>query len=113
MHNNDIYSSPWIRNIEKIFNDCGMSNIWKNFSNVNHIWIKKAISLKLNDMYFQEWHSDINKMNSCFCYKMFKDSLKLENYLLNLNISESINLCKFRCRNSKIPVHVLGYKSQK
>ena len=73
---------------------------------------KKAISLKLNDMYFQEWHSNITKMNSCFCYKMFKDSLKLENYLLNLNISESINLCKFRCRNSKIPVHVLGYKSQ-
>ena len=112
MHNNKNYSSPWIIKIEKIFNDCGMGNLWQNQHIENPIWIKKAIKLRLSDMFLQEWHSKITEMSSCTFYKMFKSNLILEKYLLKLDISERINLCKFRCRNTKIPIHILGYAAQ-
>ena len=51
-------------------------------------------------------------MSSCTSYRMFKSDFKLEKYLLRLNKSEQINLCKFRCRNTKLPVVVLGYARQ-
>ena len=110
--NNNKYSSPWINNIEKIFNECGMGNLWLTNHNHNLMWVKNAIKLRLSDMYYQKWHSNVTEMSSCIFYKMFKNNLILENYLLNLNVSERINLCKFRCRNTKLPVIVLGYASQ-
>ena len=109
MHVNGNYTSPWIGKVEDIFNNSGMTNIWLNPLNFNPLWIKKSLNLRLNDIFSQQWHSNIMEMNSCISYKLFKNELKFEKYLLNLDITERINLCKFRCRNSKIPVVVLGY----
>ena len=67
------------------------------------------MNLRLNDIFLQDWYSNISEMNSCITYKLFKSNLKLEKYLLELNTSERINLCKFRCKNSKILVVVMGY----
>ena len=41
MHNTNYYSSPWIKEIEKIFNECGMGNVWLNHHIHSPIWIKK------------------------------------------------------------------------
>ena len=95
--------------MEEIFNNCGMGNIWLNPQSFNPLWIKKTMNLRLNDIFLQDWYSNISEMNSCITYKLFKSNLKLEKYLLELNTSDRINLCKFRCRNSKIPVVVMGY----
>ena len=86
-----------------------MRNLWLSPHNHNPMLIKKAINQRLNDMFYQQWHSNISEMSSCTFYRMFKCDFKLEKYLLKLNKSEQINLCKFRCRNTKLPVVVLGY----
>ena len=86
-----------------------MRYIWLNPHNHNPIIIKKAIKRRLNDMFYQQWHSNISEMSSCTFYRMFKSELKLEKYLLSLNRSEQIYLFKCRCRNTKLPVVVLGY----
>ena len=112
MHKNNEYSCPWNKQIENIFNKCGMRYIWLNPQNYNPIVIHKAIKQRLNDMFHQQWHSNISEMSSCTLYRMFKSECKLEKYLLNLNKSEQINLCKFRCRDTKLPVVVLGYSFQ-
>ena len=109
MHVNENYTSPWIGKVEDIFNNCGMRNIWLNPLNFNPLWIKKSLNLRLNDIFSQQWHSNIMDMNSCITYKLFKNEIKFEKYLMNLDITERINLCKFRCRNSKIPSVVQGY----
>ena len=109
LHDSGIYTSPWIGKINDVFNSCGMTNVWRNPYNFNPEWIKKSLALRLNDMYEQNWHSNINEMNSCITYKLIKRELKLEKYLLQLNRHERINLCKFRCRNSKIPIITQGY----
>ena len=89
-----------------------MTYIWLSPHNHNPIVIHKAIKQRLNDMFHQQWHSNISEMSSCTLYRMFKSECKLEKYLLNLNKPEQINLCKFRCRDTKLPVVVLGYSFQ-
>ena len=51
-------------------------------------------------------------MSSCITYRTFKTEFKLESYLMLPESSDRINICKFRCRNSKMPVVILGYKSK-
>ena len=67
------------------------------------------MNLRLNDTFSQQWYSNIMEMNYCITFKLIKNKIKFEKYLMKLDITERINLCKFRCRNSKIPVVVQGY----
>ena len=48
-------------------------------------------------------------MSSCVTYKAFKTEFKLERYLMLPDCVDRINMSKFRCRNNKIPVVVLGH----
>ena len=48
-------------------------------------------------------------MSSCILYRYFKLDLNLEKYLMLLDSSDRINICRFRCRNTKIPVVTLSY----
>jgi len=51
----------------------------------------------------------MEKMSSCRAYRTFKTEFKLERYLMLPDCVDRINICKFRCRNSKIPVVTRGY----
>ena len=86
-----------------------MRNVWINPEHFKHEWLKKAIDLRLSDIYRQEWNSMITSMSSCILYKSYKQDLSLENYLLLLDSTDRINICRFRCRNIKIPVVALSY----
>ena len=110
LHEKDTFNSSWLNGIKTILDSCGMSNVWRNPNNYNITLVQKSLNLRLNDMYFQEWNNDVNKMSSCRFYKTYKEDLKIENYILKLNTVNRIHICKFRCRNIKIPVIVLGYK---
>jgi hypothetical protein len=37
-------------------------------------------------------------------HKLFKNTVHAETYLTDLDFAERISLCKFRCRNRKLPV---------
>ena len=82
------YSSPWIKNIEHILNTCGMANVWMDPNSVNHNWLKKAIELRLSDMYIHEWESQLNNRSSCVTYRQIKPYFKQERYLTLPNHSE-------------------------
>ena len=112
LHEQNQYSSPWLKNIEQILNTCGMSNVWLNPDIINHNWLKKAIELRLSDLYIQEWESQLNNASSCVTYRSLKPYFKQERYLTLPNRSDRINLCKFRCRNIKIPVVTGGYTNR-
>ena len=36
LHEQNQYSSPWLKNIEHILNTCGRTNFWLNPNSVNH-----------------------------------------------------------------------------
>merc|ERR1712179_753063 len=50
--------------------------------------------------------------SSCITYRSIKPYFKQEKYLTLPNCSDRINLCKFRCRNTKIPVVTQGYSNR-
>ena len=60
----------------------------------------------------QTWLNDVATHSSCRTYRTFKTELKLERYLLLPDSADRINICRLRCRKSKIPVFILGYAAK-
>ena len=104
LYEQNLYTSPWLKAIENILNSCGMRNVWLNPELFKFNWLKNAIKQKLLDMYKQDWQSLMSRQNSCIIYRNFKLNLDLEKYLILLDSYDRINICRFRCRNSHIPV---------
>ena len=98
------YKSPWLYNIKTLLNECGLTYIWDDPNVIENHCFKKLIKLRLDDIYNQNWHAEIMRSNACLNYRIFKDINSLEFYLKNLDLKDRINLCKFRCGNSLIPV---------
>ena len=112
LHEQNQHTSPWLKNIEQILNTSGMGYVWLDPTLVNHNVLKKEIEQRLSDIYTQEWQSQVNTMRSCTIYRSIKPYFKQEKYLMLPNIADRINICKFRCRNTKIPVVVRGYTNR-
>ena len=112
LYEQDLYVSPWLNRIESILNSCGMRNVWLNPELFKSDWLKKAIDLRLSDMYLQEWQSQVSSKSSCIIYRTFKTNFEIENYLTLLDCSDRITISRFRCRNTKIPVVTLGYANR-
>ena len=89
-----------------------MRNVWQNPELLKSDWLKKAIDLRLSDMYLQEWHSQVFTKSSCILYRTFKINFELEKYLTLLNCRDRIIISRFRCRNIKIPVVSMGYANR-
>ena len=65
--------------------------------------VKNSLSLRLNDIFVQEWHSKLYSNRYCLNYRIFKENHCFETYLTSLSDKDRIALCQFRCRSSKIP----------
>ena len=87
-----------------------MINIWQNPKSFKPNQLRKALTKQLTNKYKLTWLSEMEAMSSCVTYKTFKSELKLERYLMLPDCVDRINISKFRCRNSKIPVVTLGYR---
>ena len=109
LYEQNLYTSKWLEKIEDILNLCGMRNVWLNPQMFQREWVKKAVDLRLTDMYRQEWQNMVNNKSSCNIYRTFKQTFEVEKYLLLLDCVDRINMSKFRCRNTKMPVVTLGY----
>ena len=62
-----------------------------------------TILQRLRDQFIQQWNSDINNSPKSLNFRMFKLNFKRENYLISLPAALRIPLCKFKCRNHKLP----------
>ena len=71
---------------------------------MNVTWLKRAIDLRLKDINRQDWLSDVNENGQCLNYRIFKDSLDFEPYLVKCNNEDSRNVCKFRCGSNRLPI---------
>ena len=100
--------SPWIKQIKQTLNSCDMRNVWLNPKLFKLNQLKEEITQKLTNLDNQEWLNDVASQSSCLTYRTFKNEWKLEKYLLLPDNADRINLCRFRCRRSKIPVVILG-----
>ena len=67
---------------------------------------------RLRDQFTQQWNSDIDNSPKSINFRMFKLNFEKENYLIVLPPALWIPLCKFRCRNHKLPVEKFRQNSE-
>lgn len=103
-YNNYGIGNKWMLFIKKIFDECGMSNVWHCQDYFNKKWIKLSIEQKLKDQFRQEWCADLHQSAKSLCYRIFKTEFKFEKYLSILPFNFLYTLCKFRCGNHRLPV---------
>jgi hypothetical protein len=92
---------PWPGHIQQQLNDLGMKNMWREHSIPSHGWLKAAVTLRISDCFLQNWNEGIFRSEKCITYRMFKQSCKLEPYLINLPQKYATILCKFRVSNHR------------
>ena len=99
------FYSPWMSCVASIFNNIGMQDIWLHEGNgFNNIYLKESVKLRISDIYKQTWHSDVQTHEYCDFYKILKNEWGQMKYLTSLNYYERKILCRWRCRNSSIPI---------
>ena len=105
MHVSGFYHNSWIEFLENTMNKCGYSGIWSNQTlNVSLNVFKYMIKTRLNDQYCQLWRSDVFESNKCLNYRIFKHTLSLKTYLINLLLKYQRSFSRFRCRNNQLPI---------
>ena len=110
-HDNNKHKSPWLTRIKSMLDECGMSNLWDCQCNVNKEWVKKSVSLRLDDIAKQEWSNEVDTNKLCLNYRLFKSDCSFEKYLLNLDARDRISLCRVRCGNHRLPVSESRYRT--
>ena len=107
------YKTYWLCRVQCILDSCGLSYMWDNQHEMNTTICQKVIHRKIEDIALQHWYTDISNSSMCVLYKLFKQTLHFEKYLLSSNNRDRISLTKFRCSNSKLPVynHIYMYDS--
>ena len=106
LHDNHLYSSPYLLFIENTLQQLGFSYIWYsqkqiNISNDN---FNNMIKQRLKDQYIQKWSAEIQESSLYYNYRIFKKHFILENYFLILPEHAAKTFFKFRSLNHKLPV---------
>ena len=94
----------WIDKIKSIFNECGMPYVWNTQTFINTAWLVSSIKLRLKDQFEQHWHSIVDNSPKALNYRLFKTDFKLEKYFSILDYHHSIEFCRFRTTNHKLPI---------
>ena len=105
-----IYTSPWIKCIKNICNECGMSGMWLLQEVPNTIWVKKAVEQRLKDQWIATWLNNLETKAICCNYKIVKMDYGVESYLTKMSKTDRITISKFRVCNNRLPVNVGRYE---
>ena len=111
LHENGDFHSRWVLEVKSILDNRGMSNLWDEDTVLHLNWVKLSLDRRLHDIDYQNWHDEVNANRLCFNYRIFKQEVILENYLIKLEVDDRISLCKFRCGNHNLPVAKCRYSS--
>ena len=109
MHIEGEFSSPWLLHIKTILENCGMANIWQAQTFPNVVWLKKAVRLRLQDQFIQQWQTEVFNSDKCILYRAYKEVFGFEDYL-NLPTELRVPLCKLRMSNHKLAVERGRYR---
>ena len=88
---------------------CGHINIWESHLFPNHKWLQLNVKQKLSDLFINEWLSILNTSNKCQHYRIFKNTLGYETFLINTPHTFLKYIIKFRTRNNRLPVEISSW----
>ena len=82
----------------------GMSYVWNDQVVESPSIFKNKIKTIVQDQFVQNWDSSVNNSHKCLIYKLYKQTFKFENYLINVPIYIAKLFCKFRCMSHRMPI---------
>jgi hypothetical protein len=97
------YESKWITGIKNILNETGRFDLWLEQDNIQSKSLKLTIKQILIDQNIQNWHNRLSQSTKGLNYSIFKESIKIEKYLIELKKSEANYFLKFRSSNHFFP----------
>ena len=83
------FESKWLANIEHILDLTGLRNVWEC----------DCEGFSYNLAIERVWSN-----SCCTNYRIFKNKLEMEYYLVQLENKDRINLARFRCRSNQLPI---------
>lgn len=98
--------SQWIDTVKNTLCSQGFSGIWYSQSFISSIWLEKAITQKLKDVFIQNWTSQLNASSCSNIYKTFKTNFEQSKYVSILPTVPCKWFMRFRTRNHRLPVEV-------
>ena len=55
-----MYTSPWLKEVKSVLNNCGMSGVWLQQEAPGPVWLRKAVEQRLRDHWITQWFCNIN-----------------------------------------------------
>ena len=107
-----IYQTSWLTKIKQTLDRLGMTNLFDISDSSSRNWVKQAVDLRIKDSQLQNWFTFINENSQCINYRIFKENLRLESYLINMNKKDRITFCRFRCGNHRLPITSGRYENR-
>ena len=98
--------SKWIENVKNILCSNGFSGVWYSQSFINSTWLQKALKQKLNDIFIQNWNSQVQSTSESNIYKIYKTKFEQSKYISILSTSLCKSFIRFRTRNHRLPIEV-------
>ena len=98
------FKSKWLTFVRQIIEETGKLDAWQNQTSLQNTSLKHEIKQVLIDQNLQHWQSILDQSTKARNYSIFKQSIQLEKYALQLNKYNAIVLCKFRTGNHFLPV---------
>ena len=84
LYANENIQTLYVKSIQTILDNIGLSFIFRNQILVNIIWIKTHVKQILIDQFIQNWRSEIGNSSRGHLYSLFKQEFCIEPYLLRL-----------------------------
>ena len=97
-------SFPWVKHIEQMLHDCGLSYVWHSQSFASIRWLKNTVKRVLIDQFKQKWHDDMYTSSKGINYRIFKTNHCIENYLVLLPEKLRKIICRYRTCNHFLPI---------
>ncbi|MEW8546328.1 MAG: reverse transcriptase family protein [Candidatus Thiodiazotropha sp.] len=96
----------WIENVKNILCSNGFSGVWYSQSFINSSWLIKALKQKLNDIFIQNWSSQVQLTSESNIYKSYKTDFEQGKYISILSPPFCKTFIRFRTRNHRLPIEV-------
>jgi len=107
LHERQEIDFKWGAKVKSLLDGYGFGGLWapENNPGVSLEWFRSAISLRIQDVFKQNWWADVWESSSCLNYRMFKTDHRMESNLVILEKRHVEVIHKFRCANFPLPVH--------
>ena len=104
MHIQHFFHSKWVCCIEKLLNDCGLSEYWLTQNVPKNVILSKIVKQRLCDQFKQSWSESVFTSAKCLNYRIFKWLHQFESYLVQLPYDLRKAYCNYRCLNHRLPI---------